>query len=78
MNEILTLINLLGDYKLALLYGYLENIDWRETVHDGDILSDLKFSKTDLIRTRGALIMREAIKVEYLPDNAARYEIRGL
>lgn len=77
MNEILTLIGLLGDYKRALLYGYLGDKQ-SKTIADGEIMDALKFSDEDLRKARGALIMREAIKVEYLPDNAARYEIRGL
>lgn len=78
MNEILTLINLLGDYKRALLYAYLQNKGWGLIVSDYDILCDLKFSTTDLVRARGELMISGAIKVEYLPDNMARHEIRGL
>lgn len=78
MNEILTLINLLGDYKRALLYAYLQNKGWGLIVSDYDILSDLKFSTIDLVRARGELMMRGIIKVEYLPGNMARHEIRGL
>jgi hypothetical protein len=78
MNEILTLINLLGDYKRALLYAYLQNKGWGLVVSDYDILSDLKFSTTDLVRARGELMMSGVIKVEYLPGNMARHEIRGM
>ena len=78
MNEILTLINLLVDYKRALLYAYLQNKGWGLIVSDYDILSDLKFSATDLVRARGELMMSGVIKVEYLPGNMARHEIRGM
>lgn len=78
MNEILTLINLLGDYKRALLYAYLQNKGWGLVVSDYDILADLKFSTIDLVRARGELIISGVIRVEYLPDNMARHEIRGL
>ena len=78
MNEILTLINLLGDYKRALLYAYLQNKGWGLIVSDCDILDDLKFSTIDLVRARGELMISGVIKVEYLPDNMARHEIRGL
>ena len=78
MNEILTLINLLGDYKRALLYAYLQNKGWGLIVSDYDILCDLEFSATDLVRARGELMMRGVIKVEYLPDNMARHEIGGM
>lgn len=78
MNEILTLINLLGDYKRALLYAYLQNKGWGLIVSDYDILCDLKFSATDLVRARGELMMRGVIKVEYLPGNMARHEIGGM
>ena len=78
MNEILTLINLLGDYKRALLYAYLQSKGWGLIVSDYDILSDLKFSTIDLVRARGELMISGVIKVEYLPDNMARHEIRGL
>nr|DAK18639.1 MAG TPA: hypothetical protein [Caudoviricetes sp.] len=77
MNEILTLINLLGDYKRALLYAYLQNKGWGLIVSDYDILSDLKFSTIDLVRARGEL-MSGVIQVEYLPGNMARHEIRGI
>lgn len=75
MNEILALINLLGDYKRALLYAYLQNKGWGLIVSDYDILCDLKFSATDLVRARGELMMRGVIKVEYLPGNMARHKI---
>nr|DAN08786.1 MAG TPA: hypothetical protein [Caudoviricetes sp.] len=78
MNEILTLINLLGDYKRALLYAYLQNKGWGLIIADCDILDDLKFSTIDLVRARGELIISGVIRVEYLPDNMARHEIRGL
>ena len=77
MNEILTLINLLGDYKRALLYAYLQNKGWGLIIADNDILADLKFSTTDLAKARGELMISRVIKVEYLPDNMARHEIRG-
>lgn len=77
MNEILTLINLLGDYKRALLYAYLQNKGWGLIVSDYDILADLKFSTIDLVRARGELMINGVIKVEYLPGNMARHEIRG-
>lgn len=78
MNEILTLINLLGDYKRALLYAYLQNKGWGLIVSDYDILNDLKFSTTDLVRARGELMISGVIKVEYLPDNMARHKIGGM
>ena len=78
MNEILALINLLGDYKRALLYAYLQNKGWGLVVPDYDILSDLKFSTTDLVRARGELMTSGVIKVEYLPDNMARHKIGGM
>ena len=78
MNELLTLINLLGDYKRALLYAYLQNKGWGLIIADCDILDDLKFSTIDLVRARGELIISGVIKVEYLPDNMARHKIRGM
>lgn len=78
MNEILTLINLLGDYKRALLYAYLQNKGWGLIVSDYDILSDLKFSAIYLVRARGELMMSGVIKVEYLPGNMARHKIGGM
>lgn len=78
MNEILTLINLLGDYKRALLYAYLQNKGWGLVVSDYDILNDLKFSTTDLVRARGELMISGVIKVEYLPGNTARHKIGGM
>ena len=78
MNEILTLINLLGDYKRALLYAYLQNKGWGLIIADCDILDDLKFSTIDLVRARGELMTSGIIKVEYLPDNMARHKIGGM
>jgi len=78
MNEILALINLLGDYKRALLYAYLQNKGWGLVVSDYDILDDLKFSTIDLVRARGELMISGAIKVEYLPGNMARHKIGGM
>lgn len=78
MNEILTLINLLGDYKRALLYAYLQNKGWGLIIADNDILADLKFSTTDLAKARGELIISGVIKVEYLPGNMARHKIGGM
>lgn len=78
MNEILTLINLLGDYKRALLYAYLQNKGWGLVVSDYDILNDLKFSTIDLVRARGELMISGVIKVEYLPGNMARHKIGGM
>ena len=78
MNEILTLINLLGDYRRALLYAYLQNKGWGLVVSDYDILDDLKFSTIDLVRARGELMISGAIKVEYLPGNMARHKIGGM
>ena len=75
MNEILTLINLLGDYKRALLYAYLQNKGWGLIIADNDILADLKFSTTDLAKARGELMISRVIKVEYLPGNTARHKI---
>lgn len=77
MNEILTLINLLGDYKRALFYAYLQNKGWGLIIADCDILDDLKFSTIDLVKARGELMISGVIKVEYLPGNMARHEIRG-
>lgn len=78
MNELLTLINLLGDYKRALLYAYLQNKGWGLIIADRDILDDLKFSTIDLVRARGELMISGVIKVEYLPDNMARHKIGGM
>ena len=75
MSEILTLINLLGDYKRALLYAYLQNKGWGLIIADNDILADLKFSTTDLAKARGELMISRVIKVEYLPGNTARHKI---